>query len=95
MEAVVRSFGLDALEPLTLDEGSGMFRPEVVLSWKSGSNHIFGELSRISIPNLCPGWHVIGSFGPENGRQCAHPQGRPVIFGTKATSHGPIPVFSS
>jgi len=95
MEAVVRSLGLDALGPFTLEEGSGMFRPEVVLSWKVGSNHVFGQLSRISRPFLCPGWHVIGSSVPENGRQCALHEGRPPIFGRKATRHGPIRVLSS
>ena len=48
MEAVVRTFGLDALGPLTPVEGSRMFPPEVVLSRKIGSIHIFGELSRIT-----------------------------------------------
>ena len=31
-----------------------MFRPEVVLSWKDGSNHLFYGLSRISGPLSCP-----------------------------------------
>ena len=65
----MRTFGLDALGPLTPVEGSRMFPPEVVLSRKIGSIHIFGELSRITGRILFSGWHVIGSPGPENGRQ--------------------------
>ena len=37
-----------------------MFRPEVVLSGKAGSNHIFGDSYRISGAVSCPGWHVNG-----------------------------------
>ena len=54
MAAAARSFGRDALEPLTREEEVGMFRPEVVLSGKGGSNHIFGELSRITAAGFVP-----------------------------------------
>jgi hypothetical protein len=95
IEAIVRSFGLDALAPLALGEGSGMFRPEVVLSWKAGSIHIFGELSRISGRVLCPEWHVgIRPFGGRAPVGAVHERQR-LIFGRKATSHGPVGGLSS
>ena len=95
MEAVVRSFGLDALGSLTQGEGSGMFRPEVVLSWKAGSIHIFGELCRISGP-VCAqdGTSWMRPFGGRASAGAVHER-RPLIFGRKATSHGPVWGLSS
>jgi hypothetical protein len=46
-----------------------MFRPEVVLSWKTGLIHIFGKFSRISGPVKCPGWRLITLPVTESGRQ--------------------------
>ena len=90
MEAVVGAFGLDVLGPLTSEEGSGMFRSEVVLSGKAGSNHIFGELSRISGPLSCPGWHDarIRLFSGRASEGAYEP--RPMIFGRQVRWHRPV-----
>ena len=86
------SFGLDALGPLTSEEGSGMFRPEVVLSRKGGSNHIFRDLSRISGPVSCPldgmSRGAVGSLCGRTRRRRLRP--RPLIFGCERTNRRPL-----
>jgi hypothetical protein len=56
----VRSFGPDGARPSSSIAGSGLFRPEVVLSWIAGSHPITGERSRVSGPFSCPEWPVNG-----------------------------------
>jgi hypothetical protein len=60
MATAEMALGLHALGLVIKEEGSRMLRPEVVLSRKAGSNHIFGDLYRISRVVSCPGWHVTG-----------------------------------
>jgi hypothetical protein len=69
-EAVVDLFGPDVQGPLILEAGSGLFRPEVVLSRKAGSNPISGERSRISGVFSCSGRHdERNEWFPARGQQ--------------------------
>ncbi len=94
-QAVAGSFGLDDPGSLTSKEGSGMFRPEVVLSWKAGLIHIFRSLSRISVAGNCPGWH-FGFFVCSGGERPRviheHPA---LIFVLETTCRRPVWGFSS
>jgi hypothetical protein len=60
METAEIAFGLHCIGSVTKEEGTRMLRPDVVLSRKAGSNHIFGDLYRISQVSSCPGWRETG-----------------------------------
>jgi hypothetical protein len=69
-----------------------MFRPEVVLSWKARSIHIFRDLSRNSAPETVERGMSCALGG---GHQTEVRERRPLILGRKATSGRPLWGFSS
>jgi hypothetical protein len=90
MEAAAKSFGLDALGSSSRQQEVGNFRPEVVLSGKGESNHIFGDLYRTSNAALCAEWHVTGMLRCRARRPAPAVGKRWVIFGRTMTNSGPV-----